>query len=209
MSAPEPGWYHADGDPVGTARYWDGELWQGDPVPQPAAGGVGQTAMQPPGTMMPGGRQLPFGSRLGEVGERLIARIIDGLIIVVPLIAILLATVDFDEGTTTIDTGTSVGWAVFMIAVGAAYDIGFTSTLGGTPGKLAMGLRIVEEGTGSMPPSLVAAAKRWSPALLGLLPAIGGFVGLIIGIACGVMINNDSMNRSVYDRVGGTIVVKK
>lgn len=25
----EPGWYYADGDPVGTVRYWDGAAWRG------------------------------------------------------------------------------------------------------------------------------------------------------------------------------------
>ncbi len=30
-----PGWYYAAGDPPGTQRYWDGELWQGQPVPLP------------------------------------------------------------------------------------------------------------------------------------------------------------------------------
>ena len=34
---PVPGWYHADGDPAGTQRYWDGELWIGDAVPVPGA----------------------------------------------------------------------------------------------------------------------------------------------------------------------------
>lgn len=33
-----PGWYHAQGDPPGTQRWWDGELWQGEPVPSPSAG---------------------------------------------------------------------------------------------------------------------------------------------------------------------------
>lgn len=40
---PAPGWYHADGDPAGTQRYWDGELWIGDAVPAPSA-----TTPQPP-----------------------------------------------------------------------------------------------------------------------------------------------------------------
>lgn len=29
----EPGWYHAEGDPPQTQRFWDGELWIGEPVP--------------------------------------------------------------------------------------------------------------------------------------------------------------------------------
>lgn len=28
-----PGWYHAEGDPPGTQRYWDGFSWQGGPEP--------------------------------------------------------------------------------------------------------------------------------------------------------------------------------
>lgn len=31
------GWYHAEGDPPGTTRYWDGELWRGDPQPAQAS----------------------------------------------------------------------------------------------------------------------------------------------------------------------------
>ena len=32
-----PGWYYAQGDPPGTHRYWDGELWQGRPEPVASA----------------------------------------------------------------------------------------------------------------------------------------------------------------------------
>lgn len=32
-----PGWYHAEGDPEGTVRYWDGTVWQGEPQLPPAA----------------------------------------------------------------------------------------------------------------------------------------------------------------------------
>lgn len=30
MTTP-PGWYHAEGDPPGTQRYWNGSEWQGEP----------------------------------------------------------------------------------------------------------------------------------------------------------------------------------
>ena len=34
-----PGWYHAQGDPAGTQRYWDGTTWSESPVPvMPTAG---------------------------------------------------------------------------------------------------------------------------------------------------------------------------
>ena len=41
--AAAPGWYYAQGDPIGTTRYWDGSQWTGEPVVQP------QAAAQPHG----------------------------------------------------------------------------------------------------------------------------------------------------------------
>lgn len=32
-----PGWYHAQGDPEGTQRYWNGTQWQGEPTAPAAA----------------------------------------------------------------------------------------------------------------------------------------------------------------------------
>ncbi len=47
-----PGWYYAAGDPPGTHRYWDGELWQGSPEPVAPARAPGSPP-PPPG---PAGR---------------------------------------------------------------------------------------------------------------------------------------------------------
>lgn len=38
------GWYHAEGDPPGTQRYWDGSAWQGGPQAAPDGGGLGGAA---------------------------------------------------------------------------------------------------------------------------------------------------------------------
>lgn len=50
---------------------------------------------------------------------------------------------------------------------------------------------------------------RWLPAVVNVIPGLGGFLSLALGIASGVMISNDDQNRSVQDRVGKTFVVKK
>ncbi|MEL6984333.1 MAG: RDD family protein [Actinomycetota bacterium] len=43
------GWYHAEGDPPGTNRYWDGTTWVGDPQPSnPQAAAPPQAAVPPP-----------------------------------------------------------------------------------------------------------------------------------------------------------------
>ncbi len=43
-----PGWYHAQGDPPGTTRFWDGSQWQGGPqtAASPGYGGP-QTGYAP------------------------------------------------------------------------------------------------------------------------------------------------------------------
>jgi len=46
-----PGWYYAQGDPPGTQRYWDGELWIGEP--QMTAAPLGPPP--PPGGYAAGG----------------------------------------------------------------------------------------------------------------------------------------------------------
>jgi uncharacterized RDD family membrane protein YckC len=73
-STPPPGWYHAEGDPAGTHRYWDGTRWQGGP--QPIAGPVAGPAGAPLG---PVGSAPPVGPPAG-FGARFIAYLIDSAI---------------------------------------------------------------------------------------------------------------------------------
>lgn len=44
------GWYHGAGDPPGTQRWWDGEMWVGDAVPAPVP------------QAMPGGQPGAYGA---------------------------------------------------------------------------------------------------------------------------------------------------
>ncbi len=45
MAETSPGWYHAEGDPPNTQRYWNGTSWDG--APQPVA------VMAPPAQLQP------------------------------------------------------------------------------------------------------------------------------------------------------------
>jgi uncharacterized RDD family membrane protein YckC len=184
MSQTDPGWYHAEGDPVGSVRYWDGTQWVGNPTVPSAT---------PPDQQSYGGA----GARLG-------ARIIDGLIVAIPIIIALFAVIDFDD----FEQSDLVPWTILSIAWGAAYEIGFIGLRGATPGKALLGLKVLDARTGECPPGLGPAAMRWAPALLGLIPVLGNVAGLAIAVASGVMISSDAQNRSVYDRVASTVVVK-
>ncbi len=62
-STTPPGWYHAEGDPPGTQRYWDGMQWQGGPQPVATAAAA---ATRPP----------------ADLGARFVAFLIDAAIYV-------------------------------------------------------------------------------------------------------------------------------
>lgn len=48
-----PGWYHAEGDPVGTERYWDGSAWTDGPRPIAPSGPAAAPMAPPSGSGMP------------------------------------------------------------------------------------------------------------------------------------------------------------
>lgn len=191
-SSQPPGWYHAAGDAPGTHRYWDGAQWVGDPQPiPPAAAGA-------PGATLAGGH------RLADPWPRIGARVIDTLIVFVPVFTILVATTDLDSAA---DTNTSAGFLIASLLLGIAYEVGFVAWKGGTPGKLLLGLRVIERDTGDIPPTTQVAFMRWLPTLVGLVPLVGSVISLLIGIMSLIWLFSDPGRRTVYDRVANTAVV--
>ena len=183
---PQPGWYYAQGDPVGTQRYWDGGQWIGNPREQQDIPGAGNDQVR---------------REYGTAIERLGANIIDSIIVGIPAIVLFFM---FRDGSATTSLGT-----LFGVALGAAYSIGFVGLRGATPGKMALGMEIIRADTGETPPGFDVAAKRWVLTLAGLIPILGPLINLGIAVACGVLISNDAQNRSVYDRIANTFVVKR
>jgi uncharacterized RDD family membrane protein YckC len=183
---PQPGWYYAQGDPVGTQRYWDGGNWVGDPRSQQDT---------------PGAHGDQVRREYGSALERLGANIIDSILVGIPAIVLFFM---FRDGGTTTSPGTYLG-----LVLGAVYSIGFVGLVGATPGKMVFSMEIIRADTGDTPPGFDAAAKRWVLALAGLIPVLGPLINLGIAVACGVLINNDAQNRSVYDHIANTFVVKR
>ena len=173
-----PGWYYASGDPPGTQRYWDGTQWQGGPQPV-AAGG--------PGAMAAGGAQL------GGPGERLLARIIDIFVIIIPII---IAVVIFGQGF--------IGSVVTFI-VGAGYEIYLLGTRGATVGKSVMSLKVVNEDYSDI--TMETAARRYAINLVGIIPVIGAIVQFVVGIATIIMVFTDDKRQVPWDKIAKTLVI--
>jgi uncharacterized RDD family membrane protein YckC len=193
-----PGYYQAEGDPPGLVRQWDGTQWVGGPIPPPPS-----TAAPAPGIGLPAANTAGIGVRIGAV-------LIDGLILFILIIAF---TIPFAETTTTTDDGfefsTTNGAGGYIAMFGyLALTVFLVSTKGGSLGKLALGLRVTEL-DGTTPPAYGPSTMRVVPWALTIIPLLGVLVWLGVAIAGTIMIANDDQRRSVSDRIGSTLVVRK
>ena len=199
-----PGHYHAEGDPPGTVRWWDGTQWVGDPTPPPPP--AAPPPPPPPGAGA--GGAATSGIRFADLGVRFGAAAIDIVIVIAISFVLLLAFFgnSTDDGFEAYAGGAE---SVLLSALITAAYIGIIVAKAATPGKLMVGLRITEaDGETNVTPR--GAVMRSLPYIVGLIPVLGGLIVLGCGIAAMVMIGSDSAERrSVYDRIGNTRVVRK
>ncbi|MET9377227.1 RDD family protein [Streptomyces sp. NPDC003035] len=164
---PPPGGPPPGGPPPGSP-------YDGVPPPpppygsQPYGGGGGYGPTDPLAGMPP----------LAESGRRIVARIIDWLIIAVPLAIIGIPFNvydrasdgdDFGDTISATSTGTGLVFQLITIVAYIAYDTVMTAKNGQTLGKKLMKLRVAMLNDGTTPPmnaSLMRAVVLWLPALI-------------------------------------------
>lgn len=146
----------------------------------------------------------PSGHEIAGAGPRIGARLIDSLILVAVSFALAAVFIDLDG----LASGTNTGFLLTSLALGSAYSVGFVGTLGATPGKLMLGLRVVRQEDGVSPPGWDKALLRYAPDLVGLVPLIGGLVSIVFLILSLVWLGTDARRRTIYDRAATTYVVK-
>jgi uncharacterized RDD family membrane protein YckC len=173
--------------------------------------------MPPGGYAMPGGPVSPAGQPLAEAWKRVLARFLDGLIIGIVFGTIIAAAV--------LSGGDSAGFAGFGsdASFGKLYLIGFlglivgfvwdavcTKMFGGTPMKLAFGMRVVRADNGG-PVEWSHAITRWAiPGAFALIPIpiLPGLANLVILIVSLVFIFTKPLRQAVWDLVAKTLVVQ-
>jgi uncharacterized RDD family membrane protein YckC len=130
-------------------------------------------------------------------GQRFLARLVDGLILLAPLVVLAIVLGRF---------GSLLG-----LLVTAAYEITLIDRDGQTVGKRVLGIRVVDAETGARPPT-AQAVRRW--VLLGgagwllssfFLPPI---FGLAFDLAVLVMVLRPPLHQGPHDLFAGTIVTK-
>jgi uncharacterized RDD family membrane protein YckC len=148
---------------------------------------------------------------LAAPGKRIVARIIDGLIIGV---AFLILTVAFGGSFFLggISQADALGIQVLGLVLGTAYEAAFLSSRGATPGKMAMSVKVVYEDGRKL--DLEGALRRLSPnivlgimALVPTLLTLSNLVNFVITIVSLVFLFTDQRRQTVWDRIAKTIVV--
>ncbi len=202
------------------------------PPPPPAAGGYPSAPPPPSGpggyqTYQPGpeGRVIPeIGAYQDEPWKRLVARIIDGVILAIPnfILASILLTVNLNDCTFGNLDGCRISvvdyfmYGLIALVLNGAYYIGFVAFMGTTPGKMAFGLKIVQKN--GQAPDIAVAVRRWiidgGTSALALIPiGAGRWLSTVAVIGIGVyqltLLFSDPRQEDLYDKLGDTYVVKK
>lgn len=167
---------------------------------------AGSSDMPPADPTLQTGSTPPQGaSGYGGLGKRLLARIIDYLIVAVPM-GILLAVLP------GIRVGGDLGNALTSL-VAFGYFVFLETSQGATLGKKALSIAVTGDAGATV--RVDASMRRNWWMLLGLLsgiPVIGwlaGLASLAIVILIAVTISSDPRNQGWHDKLGGTLVVDR
>ena len=102
-----------------------------------------------------------------------------------------------------IASGSGVGeWSrlLVLLVVASIYEIGFMVAMGTTAGKMAMRMQVTDERGNRLEPD--KAILRSVVFLIGIFLL---FIGLAISL---ILAASDPMNRTLHDRLAGSIVVR-
>ncbi|MET9482940.1 RDD family protein [Streptomyces sp. NPDC006638] len=151
---------------------------------------------------------------LAPFGKRLTARIIDVLIIAIPVAILSLAVGGFDTSTSNgnnewndftdqVNTGRQWLWSLISLIAYVAYDTLLTKRNGQTLGKRWLRLRVAMLNDGGVPDtnaSLLRAVVLWLPALLCCFCLWWAVIILTIW-------TGRPYRQGLHDRVARTVVV--
>ncbi|SMC57611.1 RDD family protein [Kibdelosporangium aridum] len=144
---------------------------------------------------------------LANPGRRLVARLIDGLILgaVIGGLAAAIAGITNGFGTRRPDEAANVIGIVLLVIVGLAwllYEPLFNTLKGGTPGKLAMGIRVVRVANAEYP-GFGAALGRFLIAPVFAIVPLGGLLNVLWCLW------DRPLYQCLHDKVASTVVVHK
>jgi uncharacterized RDD family membrane protein YckC len=127
--------------------------------------------------------------------QRALAFLIDWLIVIV--IAMPIIVVAFGAEYFSLDPVRRLWDVLFTVIIGAVV-VGFWRYCGATPGKLAVGVKIVDAQTGN-PPTTGRLVIRLLSYIVSALPLYFGFLWVAL----------DRRKQGWHDKIAGTVVVQE
>ena len=151
------------------------------------------------------------GTPLAGAWMRILARFIDGLILLIVTSVIGAVLLSGEEnlgfgGVTSEDVPAGKLFLILLLslAVSFVYEATLTARLGGTPMKRAFGMRVVDAVTGAGV-TMQQSAIRWAvPGLVSLLPRVGAVIQIVVTIVSLVFLFTHVRRQTVSDRVART-----
>ncbi|MFF8555761.1 RDD family protein [Streptomyces sp. NPDC015501] len=151
---------------------------------------------------------------LAEPGKRILARLIDFLVISIPLYLISLpwgGAVDvngdgddgFGDAVASGYGGQQLVWSIIGLVVYVAYDTYFTHKDGRTLGKRLLKMRVAMLNDGRVPDTgaaLMRAVVLWAPALL-CCPCLWWLINIVL------MFTDKPYRQGLQDKAAKTVVV--
>ncbi|MFK8022876.1 MAG: RDD family protein [Ilumatobacter sp.] len=169
----------------------------------------------PPGYVAFGGEGAAASTgNLAEPVQRIVARLIDGIIwiIIGSVLALIFVGGSLFSGSTDVSFVASFFAGLVSLALVLAYEILLTTKTGNTLGKKVFNIKIVKEDGSPVDEQtmVMRMATYIATSIVGIIPIIGllgSLASLVIGIVSLVFLFTDSMRQTIWDKIGKTKVV--
>ncbi len=143
---------------------------------------------------------LPGAVTLAPLWRRLVAQILDQVLVFAPVILVALA-LGVRSSRDVTDHAFAINVAVITVAF--SYDFVMIALLGRTVGKLALGTRVVRVDTAGPVLWSSAAIRALVPLAAGVIPGVGAFASMVVYATAFF----DRRRQGWHDKAAGTIVV--
>jgi uncharacterized RDD family membrane protein YckC len=154
--------------------------------------------------------------KLAGMGQRFLARLIDGLIVGIPLVilsVIIISSIapsaeEIRQGKTTNFLVTLLIYAGALIVISVLYEVGMIATRGATVGKSAMGVRVVTAATSAQRGVGIGGGPAFTRWAVMFAPGIIPYVGNLWVLVCYLSPLFDSTGRQgFHDKAAKTWVL--
>lgn len=155
--------------------------------------------MEPePEAHVPSSGRVGLAPDVAGLGQRFLARLIDGLILIVPNLLALVLMQDH-----------LVAGGLLALAIACAYEVPQLAARGATVGKRAMGIRVVTVREGANPTAAQAFVRVVVPELFIATPSAAlQALSAPWTLAVYLAVFFDPWRRGLHDRFAGTRVVR-